>query len=139
MRAEEEGRGEEGRDLAGLKVFAVEDESLVAMQLEDMLYEFGCEVVGLAMRVARALDMADTLPAIDFAVLDVNIAGDKVYPVAACLRARGVPIVFATGYGRAGVDPEWHECQIVQKPYTADELRAHIEGALRSGRAPAIA
>jgi CheY-like chemotaxis protein len=122
------------RALTGLKVFAVEDESLVAMQLEDMLYDFGCEVVGVAMRFNRALEMADALPQVDFAVLDVNIGGDKVYPVAERLRARGVPIVFATGYGRAGVDAEWHGCQIVQKPYTAKELATHIQAAVAASR-----
>ncbi|KAB0680952.1 response regulator [Aureimonas leprariae] len=120
--------------LTGLKVFAVEDESLVAMQLEDMLYDFGCEVVGVAMRFNRALEMAAALPQIDFAVLDVNIGGDKVYPVAERLRARGVPIVFATGYGRTGVDAEWHGCQIVQKPYTAKELGRHIVAAVSATR-----
>lgn len=116
--------------LSGLKVLAVEDESLVAMQLEDMLYEFGCELVGLAMRVNRGVEMAEQLPQIDFAVLDVNIAGDKVYPIAEKLRQRGVPLVFATGYGRAGVDEVWHDCPIVQKPYTASELELHIGSAL---------
>lgn len=116
--------------LSGLKVFAVEDESLVAMQLEDMLFDFGCEVVGLAMRLAKAVEMAGDLPTIDFAVLDVNIGGEKIYPVAERLREREVPIVFATGYGRAGVDPQWHECPIVQKPYTAKELSSHIVAAI---------
>jgi CheY-like chemotaxis protein len=128
---QDEGKGANAAPpLTGLKVFAVEDESLVAMQLEDMLYDFGCEVVGLAMRFSKALEMAANLPRIDFAVLDVNIGGDKVYPVAERLRQRNVPIVFATGYGRAGVDPAWHDCQIVQKPYTARELESHIAAAI---------
>jgi CheY-like chemotaxis protein len=125
-----EGGGTGGPSLAGLKVLAVEDESLVAMQLEDMLFDFGCEVVGLAMRFSKALELAGSLPEIDFAVLDVNIGGDKVYPVAEALRARAVPIVFATGYGKAGVDPAWHDCPIVQKPYTSQELASHIAAAI---------
>lgn len=132
MQVEEGSDEAAGSGLSGLKVFAVEDESLVAMQLEDMLYDFGCEVVGLAMRIGRALEMAETLPRIDFAVLDVNIGGEKVYPVAERLRSRAVPVVFATGYGRAGVDPEWHGCRIVQKPYTAKELAAEIQAAITS-------
>ena len=92
--------------LADLKVFCVEDESLVAMQLEDILFDFGCDVVGMAMRFDRALEMAGSLPDIECAVLDVNIGGTKVYPVAARLRERHVPIVFATGYGPAGVDQD---------------------------------
>ncbi len=108
--------------LKGLKVFVVEDESLVAMQLEDMLMDFGCDLVGLAMRVNRAMDMLATVAEIDVAILDVNIGGDKVYPVAEALRARHIPIIFATGYGRAGVEPEWQSYEILQKPYTALEV-----------------
>lgn len=112
--------------LEGLKVFVVEDESLVAMQLEDMLLDLGCDLVGLAMRVGRALEMVETTPRIDVAVLDVNIGGDKIYPVAELLRSKGVPVIFATGYGRAGVEPEWQSCEILQKPYTANEVAEKI-------------
>lgn len=125
-----EGKGADAKpSLTGLRVFAVEDESLVAMQLEDILFDFGCDVVGVAMRFDRALEMAASLPDIECAVLDVNIGGSKVYPVATRLRERGVPIVFATGYGRAGVELDWHDCEIVQKPYTARELGTHIAAA----------
>ena len=118
--------------LQGLKVFVVEDESLVAMQLEDMLADFGCDLVGLAMRVNRAMEMLSKVEEVDIAVLDVNIGGDKIYPVAEYLRERGVPIVFATGYGRAGVEPDWQSCEILQKPYTATEVAAKL--ALAAGR-----
>lgn len=112
--------------LQGLKVFVVEDESLVAMQLEDMLLDLGCDLVGMAMRVVRALELVESAARIDVAVLDVNIAGDKIYPVAELLRSKGVPIVFATGYGRAGVEPEWQSYEILQKPYTANEVAEKI-------------
>jgi CheY-like chemotaxis protein len=113
--------------LQRLKVFVVEDESLVAMQLEDMLLDLGCDVVGLAMRVGRALEMLSAAASVDVAILDVNIGGDKVYPVAEALRARGVPILFATGYGRAGVEPDWQSYQILQKPYTSQEIAEKIQ------------
>ena len=116
--------------LKGLKVFVVEDESLVAMQLEDMLEDAGCELVGLAMRVKRALEMLDEDPAVDVAILDVNIGGDKVYPVAERLRAGGIPMIFATGYGRAGVDDEWQGCEILQKPYTWAEVEKTVLAAI---------
>ena len=116
--------------LKGLKVFVVEDESLVAMQLEDMLEDAGCELVGLAMRVKRALEMLEGDPAIDVAILDVNIGGDKVYPVAERLRTLGVPLVFATGYGRAGVEDAWQTCEILQKPYTWGEVEAIVRLAI---------
>ncbi|MEF2073858.1 response regulator [Consotaella aegiceratis] len=121
--------------LAGLRVFLVEDEALVAMQLEDMLIDFGCEVVGLAMRLNKALEMLEQLHDIDVAVLDVNLGGERVYPVAEKLCGRGVPIVFATGYGRSGVDVDWRHCRILQKPYTSNQLAAYIESA-RAGTDP---
>jgi len=116
--------------LQGLKVFVVEDESLVAMQLEDMLLDANCEVAGMAMRVNRALEMLEDAPAVDVAILDVNIGGDKVYPVAERLRALRVPMIFATGYGRAGVEPEWQESPILQKPYTWAEVEATLIAAI---------
>ncbi|BDA85624.1 response regulator [Aureimonas sp. SA4125] len=120
----------------GLKVFLVEDESLVAMQPEDMVADLGCDCVGLAMKLSRALDMLDVIAAIDVAILDVNLGGDKVYPVAERLRQRNVPIVFATGYGRAGVDAAWQSCEVVQKPYTMEQIASAVglarEGATRS-------
>lgn len=109
-------------DLSGLKVFIVEDESLVAMQLEDMLSDIGCEVAGLAMRVKKAEEMLPTLPDLDLAILDVNVAGEQVYPVAHALADRDVSIVFATGYGRSGVLPEWQDRPILQKPYTTEQV-----------------
>ena len=108
--------------LEGLRIFAVEDESLVAMQLEDILDELGCVVAGLAMRVDRAQSMLDAVPDIDAAILDMNIAGVKVYPVAERLRERNVPIVFATGYGLEGIETEWRVFPVLQKPYTAEQI-----------------
>ncbi|WP_244630939.1 response regulator [Aureimonas sp. ME7] len=116
----------DSRTCRGLRVFAVEDESLVAMQLEDILEELGCEVAALAMKLSRALEALDKGIEADVAVLDVNIAGEQVYPVAERLRSAGVPILFATGYGRQGVIDEWQHCPVVQKPYTADQIEAAI-------------
>ncbi|WP_062231556.1 response regulator [Aureimonas sp. N4] len=112
----------EPKGLEGLRIFAVEDESLVAMQLEDILDELGCVVAGLAMRVDRAQAMLDSEPGIDAAILDMNIAGVKVYPVAERLRERNVPIVFATGYGLEGIEMEWRVFPVLQKPYTAEQI-----------------
>lgn len=112
----------QGATLNGVRVFIVEDESLVAMQLEDILTDLGCDIVGMAMRLKRAQEMlTETLP-LDVAILDVNIGGEKVYPVAETLRERGVRIVFATGYGRSGVMPEWQSWPVLQKPYTEGQV-----------------
>ncbi|MEF2553786.1 response regulator [Aurantimonas sp. A2-1-M11] len=121
---------EPARDVTGLKVFVVEDESLVAMQLEDMLFDLGCDVVGLAMRLKRAHEMLDSGLAIDVAILDVNIGGEKIYPVAVRLRDLGVPMVFATGYGREGLEDDWQACPVLQKPYSASQIEHSLLGLI---------
>ena len=84
--------------LQGVKVLVVEDEYLVAPLMEDMLASAGCVVAGPIPRLAQALDAANS-EACDVAVLDVNLAGERVYPVADILAQRNVPFVFVTGYG----------------------------------------
>ncbi len=107
---------------AGLGVFVVEDEALVALNLEDMLEELGCRVAASAMRVEQALELIDAGMAPDVAILDVNLAGRPVYPVATRLAAAGVPIIFATGYGRGGLPDEWRDSPVLQKPYTLEQV-----------------
>lgn len=119
-------------ELADLKVFVVEDEALVAINLEDMLADLGCAGVVLAMRMEQALEAIDGLDA-DVAILDVNLAGQPVFPVAERLAERGTPIVFATGYGRAGLPSEWQSRPVLQKPYTMGE----VAESLRKARAAA--
>ena len=86
-------------DLAGRRVLVVEDEMLVAMLVEDILAQLGCTVVGPAARIAEALPMARS-EALDCAFLDVNVAGERVFPVAAALAERRVPFVVPTAsYG----------------------------------------
>ena len=84
--------------LQGVKVLVVEDEYLVATLMEDMLESAGCVVAGPIPRLAQALDAASS-EACDVAVLDINLAGERVYPVAEILAQRNVPFVFVTGYG----------------------------------------
>ena len=108
--------------IEGLRVLIVEDESLVALQLEDMLLELGCFVVGPAMRLRTAGELLDAGVAIDCAVLDVNVCGELVYPIADRLDELGIPFVFATGYGRKGVDERWTDVPVLQKPYTCEEI-----------------
>ena len=115
--------------LQGLRVIVVEDETLVAILLEDMLAELGCEVLWTAHRVGKALDLvAQSTP--DAAVLDVNIAGDEVYPVAQALAARNIPFVFATGYGARGLNDAWRGRPIVQKPFQVEHLAESLLAAL---------
>jgi CheY-like chemotaxis protein len=115
--------------LQGKTVLVVEDESLVAMLVEDMLLDFGARVE-LAMRLPEALDLIEQV-AFDFAVLDVNLGyGQRSEAVAAALRARGVPFLFATGYGERGVPEAYQGTTTVQKPYRQRDLGLAILRAL---------
>lgn len=106
----------------GSRVFVVEDETLVLFGLEDVLTDLGCEVVARAMRLEQAMGMADTLGPVDVAILDVNIGGTTVFPVAEILKERGVSLIFATGYGRAGLPLEWQSHAVIVKPYSVQDI-----------------
>jgi CheY-like chemotaxis protein len=108
-----------------MRVMVVEDETLVALLLEDMLSALGHEVVGTAMRLPQALELATTCNA-DLAILDINLAGLKSFPVADMLTRRGMPFVFATGYGRAGLEPPYDSEMVIKKPFGPRELETAI-------------
>ncbi len=117
--------------LNGKRVFLVEDETLVAMLVEDMLADEGCVVAATATRIGEALKLAgDTALEIDFAILDVNLAGEPIFPVAEALAARGVPFAFATGYGAGGLPDEWKNRPTLQKPFTSSEILAVLNRVL---------
>ncbi|XXY30757.1 response regulator [Sorangium sp. So ce233] len=99
----------------------VEDEPLIASSLEDALTDLGCVVVGPALNLSDAIRLAREAE-IDCATLDVNIAGEKVYVVADILTERGVPFVFITGYGRAGLRESDLSRPVLQKPYSLDRF-----------------
>jgi CheY-like chemotaxis protein len=100
-------------------IMVVEDEVLIAMVLVDHLQELGLATVGPFSRVADALKVEGE---VDAAILDVNLAGEPVYPVAEMLRARGIPFVFMTGYGSASIDPRFAAVPVLQKPIDAKML-----------------
>ncbi len=108
----------------------VEDEMTVALLLEEMVEDMGHEVAGLAMRLPQAEELARTRT-LDVAILDVNLDGHMSYPVAEILAARGVPYLFATGYGAGGIEPRYRESVIIKKPYGLDEVREAIENCVR--------
>jgi CheY-like chemotaxis protein len=114
-------------DLEGKRILVVEDEAMVAMLIEDMLAGLGCEVVGPAMRLDHALRLAET-GAIDAAVLDINLGGERSDPVADILERRRVPILFVTGYGRSG--RAGRNDRVLQKPYREAELADALRAAL---------
>src|ERR1700733_12507491 len=106
--------------LFGPRILLVEDEMMLAMMLEDMLTDLGYRVV-VAGRVAKAVRLAAS-EAIDGAILDMNVAGETVYPVAQELRARGIPFIFATGYRAHGLHPDYLSTPLLVKPYHVTDL-----------------
>ncbi len=121
--------------LAGVRILLVEDETLVAMLLEDMIAELGGTVVASASRVAGALEAVETTGnGVDLAVLDVNLGGEEAFPVAQALADRGVPFAFSTGYGSSGLPDAWRSRPTLQKPFTQDQVTAVLNRALREGK-----
>ena len=112
----------------GPRVLVVEDEAMVAMMLEDMLVELGCEIVGPASSLKAGLALV-AAGGLDAAVLDVNLAGEKAFPIADALAKHGIPFVYATGYGRAGLRSEDEPRLVVQKPYTLPDLARSLRAA----------
>ena len=117
-------------NLGGLRVLVVEDEMMVSMLIEDMLTDLGCKVVGPAARLDEAMELARTTE-LDCAVLDVNLGGQPIFPLADLLRERGLPFAFATGYGDAGLRDVDHGAPVLQKPFREGDL-ARVLGELRA-------
>ncbi len=115
--------------LKGLRVLVVEDEMMVSMLIEDMLADMGCEVVGPASRLEEAAELVKAAQ-IDCAVLDVNLGGQPIFPVADLLRERGAPFAFATGYGDAGLRDVDRGTPVLQKPFREGDL-ARVLSELR--------
>jgi CheY-like chemotaxis protein len=111
------------------KVLIVEDESLLVMVLEDLLPDLGYRVDATANSVETALQALED-NAIDLAILDINLAGEASFPIADALTARGIPFVFATGYGNNIVPPAHASAPLVQKPFGKRELEKAL-GSLR--------
>lgn len=123
--------------LDGLCLLVVEDETMVAMMLEDLLTDIGCIIAGVAGTLSRGLELAtDPGLAFDGAILDVNLGGEKVYPIAEALASRGIPFVFATGYGVGGIAEPYSHSPALAKPYNPDALAKML--ATVFDRAPAV-
>lgn len=113
------------------RVLLIEDEALVAMLLEDTLLELGFSVTDTVSRVETALAAVER-GGFDVAILDVNLSGQPAYAIADELRARGVPFVFATGYGAQGIEPAYRSVPVLQKPFGAGDLEAALRRALEN-------
>ena len=108
-------------ELAGLRVLVVEDEMMVSMLIEDMLHDLGCTVVGPASRLEDAIALVESAE-LDCAVLDVNLGGQPIFPLADLLRQRGAPFAFATGYGDAGLRDADKGSPVLLKPFREVDL-----------------
>jgi CheY-like chemotaxis protein len=111
------------------RILIVEDEYLIRMLLEDMLADLGYEVAAAVGSVAEANDIA-TNGTFDAAILDVNLEGEEIYPVAEILAKRGLPFIFVTGYGENSLPPAFRGRPALQKPFQAEALKTTLAGLL---------
>ena len=121
------------------RVLVVEDESLIAMLVEDGLETLGYEVVGPVGTVDAALRLVEQTP-FDLALLDINLGGKQSFPIAEALESRGIPYVFLTGYDRSSLPLAFQHRFGLQKPFRMSALQQALEklqGSKRGGNAPA--
>jgi DNA-binding response OmpR family regulator len=111
-------------------VFLVEDEAMIRMMVADMLEELGYSIAAETGEIEQALKLARTAK-FDIAILDVNVNGKLISPVAEVIEARNRPFIFATGYGTQGLPPEYRDRPALQKPFQMEGLAAMIERTLK--------
>lgn len=109
-------------DLSGQRVLIVEDEYFAAEALTEAVRAGGGRVVGPVASVEEALALLNGGESVDAAILDVNLAGDKVFPVARALRSHEVPIVFVTGYDDWIIPQEYEDVPVFRKPADPDNV-----------------
>lgn len=115
-----------GDRLEGHRILVVEDEMLIALEIEDALRDLGCAIVGPAARLDEALQLAAE-EAIEAAILDITIRGGHVYPVAARLAARGIPFLLASGYGNWALPADLQDRPRLTKPFLREDLQSQIK------------
>lgn len=115
-------------------VFLVEDEVMIRMMVADMLEELGYTIAAEAGEIGEAMRLAENTY-FDLAILDVNVNGKVISPVADVIKARNRPFIFATGYGSAGLPEEYRDRPALQKPFQLETLSRTIDHVLRGGPA----
>jgi CheY-like chemotaxis protein len=118
-----------GQDSTKASVFIVEDEAMIRMMVVDMLEDLGYAVAAEVGDIDSALAVVPTT-AFDIAILDVNLNGRIILPVAEAIHARGLPMLFATGYGAHGLPEPFNDMPTLQKPFQMDTLAKAIETTL---------
>ena len=116
---------------AGCSVFLVEDEVMIRMMVADMLEELGYSVAAEAGEIGEAVKLAQSTE-FDLAILDVNVNGKVITPVAELIKARNRPFIFATGYGSSGLPEEYRDRPSLQKPFQLETLAQVITSTLKS-------
>lgn len=113
-------------------VLLVEDETMIRMLVADMLADLGYDVAAEAGDIDQAMKLARSAQ-FDLAILDVNVNGKLISPVAEAVASRNLPFVFATGYGVEGVPEQYRDHPALQKPFRLETLQQAIEAALDRG------
>src|SRR5579871_3660292 len=113
----------------GGSVFLVEDEVMIRMMVADMLMELGYRIASEAGEINEAIELAQSVD-FDLAILDVNVNGKVISPVADLIAASNRPFIFATGYGLSGLPAEYRDRPALQKPFQIETLARMIESAL---------
>lgn len=118
--------------LKDLRILVVEDEFLVALEIERMMADLGCRVVGPASSLEDALALARS-EAIDGGILDVNVGGERIDPVAEALIERNIPFILSTGYTSSGISPELRDRPRLSKPFDDGQLIELMRQVFASG------
>ena len=129
------GRAKDSSMMASLQqsysVFLVEDEVMIRMMVADMLEELGHSIAGEAGEISQAIRLAQSTD-FELAILDVNVNGKVITPVAELINARHRPFIFATGYGSSGLPEEYRDRPALQKPFQLETLAQMITSAMKS-------
>ena len=118
-----------------LTVLIAEDNLIPALEIEDIIRDLGCQVVGPVGKLSEVIKLIETTP-FDAALLDVELKNsEKVYPAAELLRARGIPFAFFTAYDREALGPRYAGAKVVQKPFLRSELESCVTDWMQAKKA----
>lgn len=115
--------------MQGASVFVVEDEAMIRMMIVEMLEELGHRVVAEAGSI-RTADPPARTAAFDLAVFDINVAGSNISPIAEIVAARGLPFIFVSGYGSAGVPVLFKDKPVLRKPFMIEDFADMINSVM---------
>ncbi|MBR0855507.1 response regulator [Bradyrhizobium liaoningense] len=113
-------------------IFIVEDEALIRMMLVEMLEKLGHTVIAEAGSIDEGRSLAE-IEGYDLAILDINLHGYNVQPIAEVVAERGLPLVFLSAYGSAGVPDAFKRTPVLNKPCSPAELEHAIDVVLSNG------